>query len=170
MKKRFFTGIEIALTVALLTSLGLGFKNFKDRKKIQQLSETNTEQAEELSDLTEKVELLNNQKDNIVEKKDRVNAELKKEAGKGFSVLYEQSLDVHAENPTNMTQEHIDTAQAYVKVWGYDAMAKVIKWQQAQITATLQRTEQLMKEKEKLQQEYLLYKERRVCYYNRVVE
>jgi hypothetical protein len=155
---KFFTGIELVLILTVLGGGWLGVENYKDKKELKKTAQQNVEQAVHIEELTHKVEEVNQQKDLVVVELQKVEEEIKDKAATGFSILYEQAEDIDEEHSSTYTKVHKQTAKDLVKVWGYDAMAKLIKWQQDQIKAQISETKKLMEEKEKLKVEYLEYK------------
>lgn len=158
MIKKLFTGTEIFALILLVFGVGSSAVNITNKKRLDRLGQENVEQATQIKELVGKVEEVNKKKDDIVEKKDIIEKELKKKASEGFSILYEQAVDVDKENATDMTSTHLYTAKEYVKVWGYEAMAQLIKWQQGMIDKQLADTRKLMQEKKQLEQEYQTYR------------
>jgi hypothetical protein len=156
--KRFFTGIEIALIVVLIGGAGLGVSNFKQKRALKKSAAQNAEQAVQIDKLVVTVDEVNKKKDEVAGKLHAVEEEIKAKASTGFSILYEQAVDIEKDHPSTYTEVHTKTAKELVKVWGYDAMARIIKWQQDQIAAQIQETKRLMNEKDKLKTEYLEYK------------
>jgi len=159
MKRRYMTGIEIVVCVLLVGVLGSGTFNFTQKRRIKKLTAENVEQATEIKNLVQEVKQINNKKDAIVEQKEKVEDEIKDKASEGFSILYEQAKDIKAEHPSTFTQAHFDTAKAYVEVWGYKAIAGVIKWQHEQIQKQIEETKKAMERESQLRHEYLLYKD-----------
>lgn len=156
--KKFFTGVEIALVLAILYGAGAGLKNYSDKRTVRNLTTENVKQAEQIRDLTVKVEELNNKKDELVEEKTKVETQLRTKASEGFSILYEQASDINKQNSTAFTDAHLETAKDYVQVWGYQAMAQLIKWQQDAIRNNLEETKALMRKNQELEKEYQDYK------------
>jgi len=157
-RKRFFIGIEIILGIVLMLGLGSGTKNVLDRRTIKKLNDQNKSQAVKIDKLVLKVDDLNTEKDELTRKKTETEKALQKKAATGFSVLYEQSIDVHKENPTLLTKAHNVTASKYVQTWGYESMAQVIKWQQSKIDIQIAETKSLMEKNKKLEEEYNHYR------------
>jgi len=158
IKKRLVTGIEIVLIISLALGGLSGLGNYRQKKKLKDMSQQNVEQAQQIETLTEKVDAANDQKDAKVEELQANEEKLENQVKLGFSVLYEQAVDIEEEHPSTYTKAHTQTAKEYVKVWGYDALAGIIKWQQEQIAAQLDETKRLMEEKQQLKTEYLEYK------------
>jgi hypothetical protein len=156
--RKLFTGIEILLVVAILGAAGGGLSSWKNKRALNRTAQQNVEQAVTIDKLATKVQVVNEQKDKAVAQLQDVEEQLKAKASTGFSILYEQSEDIAKEHPSTYTEVHRKTAKDYVKVWGYDAMARIIKWQQDQIEKQLSDTKKLMAEKEILKTQYLEYK------------
>jgi cellobiose-specific phosphotransferase system component IIA len=156
--RKFFTGLEVLVVVAILTAGATGFSSWKNKNELKQAAGKNAEQAVVIDKLVTKIEEVNKQKDMVVVELQQVEEEIKEKVKTQFSVLYEQAVDIDDEQSSTFTRAHKETAKGYVKLWGYDAMAKIIKWQQEQIDAQMNETRRLLEEKHKLKAEYLEYK------------
>jgi len=156
--RKFFTGVEIILCIALLLGAGSGVANYNQKRRIKNLSADNVTQAVKIDGLVLKIDEVNKKKDQIIEKKEEIEDKLKAQASTGFSILYEQAADIKDEHPSPYTKTHLETAKEYIKVWGYDGIARIIKWQSDLIQTQLQETKKLMEKEQELRKEYLEYK------------
>jgi hypothetical protein len=159
IRRRYFTGVEVILGICILLGGASGMKHYKDKRKMRNMAEENAEQAQVIDKLVIDLTDINKKKDEAEAKHEEAHKEVKKKAAEGFSVLYEQSIDVHDENKTDMTAEHLDTAKRYVEVWGYEAMSKVIKWQHEALVKHAKESKEAMEREQKLRAEYETFKQ-----------
>jgi len=157
-KRLFFSGVEIVLLLAFLFSAGSGAVNYTQKRRIDKLTTENVNQSVKIDGLVLKIDDINKKKDGIIEEKQIVEDKLKKQAAMGFSILYEQAVDVNNEYSSPFTNTHLETAKEYIKLWGYESIARIIKWQSEQIQEQMKETRRLMEKENSLRTEYLQYK------------
>lgn len=150
-KKKYFGAIEIVLGLAVLLGSAGAIKHIKQSNALNKTADLNKEQSEKIDKLIKDLQLSNESKDAITKSLQETETKLKEQAKTGFSVLYEQSVDIYEENKTPFTESHVDTAKGYVETWGYDSMAKIIKWQMATIKEQQKATAQLLLKQKELE-------------------
>lgn len=154
IKKYFMTGVEIAILVLLLGGgASLGLKNHKNNKDLKENAKLNEEQAKKIDELQGKLVELNKEKDKLSDEYIEKEEKLKKEVATGFSIAYEQAKDIVDENATPFTEQHEETLKGYVQVFGYEPIAKLIKWQADEIKRQQEYTKQLLDEQQKIKQQ-----------------
>lgn len=153
-RKRFFTGVEILIGVLVLGIGVSGFKNYKDNKTIKEIGAENVKRAEKIDQLQRKVETSANTLLKTEAAHEQKKKEIREDVAEGFSILYEQALDINIENQTEMTDAHVKTAKGYVDVWGYQVMAKLLKWQSEMIAMQQAETKKLLEQEEQLRLQF----------------
>jgi hypothetical protein len=88
-----------------------------------------------------------------IKRLDKNEDKLRDDIKRDMSIAYEQAVDIQKSNDTPYTTMHVETLREYIKTWGYDASARVFKWNLDIIRKQQAQVRQLQAERKALKQE-----------------
>lgn len=149
LRMRAFTGLELAIVIALTGALGFSvFKVTHSNKKARETAQVNEEQAKKIAVLTNTATEQQKAAETLRSELDKTQAKLSKDVRRDISILHEQAKDVNTSSNTIMTGLHLETTSTMVGTYGYDPTAETMKWNMALIRQQQVELSKLMAERD----------------------